>query len=48
MSGWLIVALVFVAFFLWAGFRLRGRSDSGPTARDDRHRRTGGGDAIGG
>ena len=47
MPGWLIIALVFMAFFVWAGFRLRGRGDSGPNVRDERTRTTRGGDSVG-
>ena len=39
---WIVLAL-FVLFFVWAGWKLRGRDlSSGPEARGDRHRRTGG------
>ena len=49
MPGWLIILLVFGAFFLWAGYKV---SRSGPAAdcqsRDARGQSTHGGDAIGG
>ena len=48
MPGWLIIFLVFGAFFLWAGYKLRDRSGSGPPVRDARGQSTHGGDAIGG
>ena len=39
---WIVLAL-FVLFFAWAGWKLRGRDlSSGPEARGDRDRRTGG------
>jgi len=47
---WWMILIIVVVFFLWAAFVLRKRSGNigGPTARDERHRSTGGGDAIGG
>jgi len=39
---WIALALL-VIFFVWAGWRMRNRDGwSGPDARTDRHRRTGG------
>ena len=37
---WIVFVLV-VLFFVWAGWRLKGRNvSSGPEARGDRHHRT--------
>ena len=41
--------VLIVLFFVWAGWKLRGRdNDRGPEASGDRHRRTGGFDGQNG
>lgn len=44
---WIVVA-VLVIFFVWAAWTLRGRTGTGPDARTDRQRRTGGYDGNNG
>ena len=41
MWGFWIIVILLVVFFVWAGYRVRGRS-SGSDAQTDRHRRTDG------